>query len=85
MWRFSISARVDPQTLPRLVGGFAQRAIVPHEMTMQIAGDTMRVDVAVSDLPPAQANVIAAKLRALFAVTAVVSAPCAAAVKPGQP
>ncbi|MDZ3832863.1 MAG: hypothetical protein U0S50_13765 [Sphingopyxis sp.] len=68
MHRFRIDAIVDAQSLPRIAGFFAQRAIVPDDMSMRIADGRMLIDVAVAGLCPARAAVIAAKLGELYAV-----------------
>ena len=68
MPRFRIDAIADPQSLPRIAGFFAQRAIIPTEMAMQVAGERMEIEVAVPGLEPARAEVIAAKLGEIFAV-----------------
>lgn len=80
MSRFQIDALVDPQSLPRIAGFFAQRAIIPAEMTMRVAGERMEIEVAVPDLEPARADIIAAKLGEVFAILdARVAAPVQAA------
>lgn len=71
MPQFRIEALVDPQSLPRIAGFFAQRAIIPAEMTMRIADERMIIDVAAPGLTPVQADIIAAKLAEVFAVLAV--------------
>ena len=69
MHRFRIDAILDPQSLLRVTGHFAQRSIVPSEMTMQLLSDHMRIEVIVRDLDPRQAATIAAKLGEVVAVT----------------
>ncbi|WP_422059032.1 hypothetical protein [Sphingopyxis sp.] len=71
MRRFRIDAIPDPQSLPRIAGFFAQRAMVPSMLRMRMLRHHMRVDVAVAGLSAAQAAVIAAKLGAMFAVIEV--------------
>ena len=68
MTRFRIEALVDPQSLPRIAGFFAQRAIIPAEIIMRVAGERMEIEVAVPGLEPARAEVIAAKLGEVFAI-----------------
>ena len=68
MTRFRIEALVDPQSLPRIAGFFAQRAIIPAEIIMRVAGERMEIEVAVPDLEPARVDVIAAKLGEVFAI-----------------
>ena len=71
MHRFRIDATLDPQSLPRIAGFFAQRAMVPTTLRMRRLRQHMRVDVAVAGLTAAQATVIAAKLGEMFVVIAV--------------
>lgn len=68
MARFRIDALVDPQSLPRIVGFFAQRSITPAEVTMRVAGEHMEIEVAVPGLDSARADIIAAKLAEVFAI-----------------
>ncbi|MGF7147651.1 hypothetical protein FHS96_001260 [Sphingomonas zeicaulis] len=64
-WRFAIEAADDPQSLPRIVGYFAQRWIVPSGVTMALRDGGMAIDVAVAvdTLDEQGAAIIAAKLR----------------------
>jgi hypothetical protein len=67
-WRFEILAMTDPQALSRVVGYFAQRSIVPEEMSMRVACGVMHIAILTADLPAAQAQIIAAKLVELFVI-----------------
>ena len=49
MHRFRIDAILDPQSLLRVTGYFAQRSIVPSEMKMHVLPDHMRIEVTVRD------------------------------------
>ena len=69
MHRFRIDAILDPQSLLRVAGYFAQRSIVPAEMKMHVLPGHMRIDVTVGGLDTRQARVIAAKLGEVVAVT----------------
>lgn len=71
MHRFRIDASAEPQSFLRVMGQFAQRAIVPVAAEMRVDCDRMRIEVDARDLPPAQAALIAAKLREAVAVTGV--------------
>ncbi len=68
MHRFRIDAILDPQSLPRVANFFAQRAIVPSAMTMQVLPAHMRIEVTVAGLAVGQAAIIAAKLGEVVAV-----------------
>lgn len=69
MHRFTVDAILDPQSLPRIANFFAQRAIVPGAMAMQVLPTHMHVEVTVEGLAGGQAAVIAAKLGEVVAVT----------------
>ena len=69
MHRFRIDAILDPQSLLRVTGYFAQRSIVPSEMKMHVLPDHMRIEVTVRDLDPRQAATIAGRLGEVVAVT----------------
>ncbi|MBL0915381.1 MAG: hypothetical protein IBJ13_07650 [Sphingopyxis sp.] len=71
MHRFRIDAIPDPQSLPRIAGFFAQRAMIPAMLRMRILRQHMRVEVTIDGLDAAQAAVIAAKLGEMFAVIEV--------------
>jgi hypothetical protein len=66
---FRIDAIIDPQSLPRVANYFAQRAIVPSAMAMQVLPTHMRIEVTVVGLAAGQAAIIAAKLGEVVAVT----------------
>ena len=69
MHRFRIDAILDPQSLPRVANYFAQRSIVPDAMAMHVLPTHMRIEVTVAGLPQSQADIIAAKLGEVVAVT----------------
>ncbi len=71
MHRFRIDALADPQSLARVAGVFAQRAIIPAGLSAERDRGWMRIEVAVAGLAPQQAAVIAAKLGETVAVAAV--------------
>ena len=68
MHRFRVDAILDPQSLLRVTGYFAQRSIVPTQMKMQVRREHMRIDVTVEGLAPLQAAALAARLREVVAV-----------------
>lgn len=69
MHRFLVDAILDPQSLPRVANHFAQRAIVPGAIAMQVLPTHMRIEVTVAGLADGQATIIAAKLGEMVAVT----------------
>jgi hypothetical protein len=69
---FRVVAFPDPQTLPRIVGIFAQRSLVPTFMASDRRGDMLHVEARLDDLDPAMAAIIAAKLgEAVLVVSAM--------------
>lgn len=71
MHRFRIEALADPQSLPRVAGFFAQRAIVPTSLSASLDRGWMRIEVAVANLAAQQAAILAAKLGETAAIAAV--------------
>lgn len=69
MHRFRIDAILDPQSLPRVANYFAQRSIVPDAIAMRVLATHMRIEVTVAGLAQSQADIIAAKLGEVVAVT----------------
>ncbi len=67
-WRFDIEAMPSPQSLPRVIDHFAQRSVVPIEMSMRVAGDIIHITILTYDLPAAHAEIIAGKLAELFVI-----------------
>ncbi|PZQ24155.1 MAG: hypothetical protein DI569_01835 [Sphingopyxis macrogoltabida] len=71
MHLFRIDALADPQSLPRIAGFFAQRALIPSAMRMRMLRRHMRIELTVADIADDRAAVIAAKLREIVAVLSV--------------
>jgi acetolactate synthase small subunit len=71
---FSILAHHEPGTLPRLIAPFAQRSLVPDRWHGAVTDDgALQVDIQVDGLAQADADLIAAKLRALIDVPTVLT------------
>lgn len=70
-WRFEVEAMVDPQSLLRVLGYFAQRSVVPDALEMRVGGGRMTICLTAPDLPEAQAMIIAAKLEQIVLVETV--------------
>lgn len=68
---FRIDAIADPQTLPRIAGFFAQRAIVPDRVAMRAGQDRITIEVRVAGLEADGAACIAAKLGESYAVLGI--------------
>lgn len=71
MHRFRIHALADPETLPRVVGAFARRALVPIALAARREGDGCRIEAHIAGLDPQQAAIVAAGLGETFAVLSV--------------
>lgn len=69
--RFEIVARIDPQTVARLINYFAQRALTPrHVQATQVEG-MMRVAIEQDGLSVHEAGIIADKMRCNWLVEEV--------------
>lgn len=70
-WRFEVEAMVDPQSLLRVLGYFAQRSVVPDAMEMRVGDGQMTISLTAPDLPEAHARIIASKLEQIVLVESV--------------
>lgn len=69
---FSITASPEPGTLPRLLGAFAQRSLVPGRWHgVNTPDGELQLDIQVDGLTPEVAERVAAKLRAFIDVRTV--------------
>ena len=59
---FRIVAIADPQALPRVVGLFAQRSLVPASIRAQRNGQLIHIDLTLDGIDPATAAILTAKL-----------------------
>lgn len=75
---FRIAALPDPQTLPRIVGIFAQRSLVPTHISCDRRGDMLHIEARLDDLDPAVAAIIAAKLGEAVLVLSATGHPAVA-------
>ena len=60
--RFRIIATPDPQSLPRIIGVFAQRSLIPAILSARRQGDVLHIAADFDDLDPTMASIIAGKL-----------------------
>jgi hypothetical protein len=60
--RFRIVAYPDPQTLPRIMGVFAQRSLIPATLAAQLRDGMFHVEAGLDDLDPQAAAIVTAKL-----------------------
>ena len=70
-WRFEVEAMIDPQSLLRVLGYFAQRSVVPDALQMRVGDDKMTISLTVFDIAEAHALVVAAKLEQIVLVQSV--------------
>ncbi|WP_430388303.1 hypothetical protein [Blastomonas fulva] len=70
-WRFEVEAMIDPQSLLRVLGYFAQRSVVPDALQMRVGDGRMTISLTVSELAEAHALIIAAKLEQIMLVECV--------------
>lgn len=68
---FRIVAVPDPQTLPRIMGIFAQRTLVPAMLSSQLHGGMLHIETALDDLDAPTAAIVTAKLCEAVLVTSV--------------
>ena len=71
---FSVHAPAEPSLMPRVIGVFARRGLVPgrwHSAVVGADGDEMQIDLQVALADAAVRDRIAANLRALVGVQAV--------------
>lgn len=68
---YEATAQPDPGMLIRILNLFALRDHVPVRVRSRTLGPLLHVAVDVQDLPEHEAELIAAKMRALVGVTAV--------------
>ena len=71
---FSVLAAPDASVMPRVLGLFAKRGIVPARFHGGAAGDELAIDVQVRGLDAGTAAHIAECLRGLVAVDRVLTA-----------
>lgn len=69
--RFDVVARVDPQTLIRLLNPFAQLGLLPSRVDAIEAEGLVTVCIEQPDLAEQQARIIAEKMRSYVLVEAV--------------
>lgn len=71
-YRFFIDTAPDPQALPRLIGYFAQRNLVPERVGAEVRSGTLLVSIVQGGLEPPHAAIIAEKMRSSVLVEDVI-------------
>ena len=66
-----IRADADPQTLPRVLGLFSQRWLVPCDVVARLEGDVLDIRCQVPELAGDAVSIVAAKLQEMVLVREV--------------
>jgi acetolactate synthase regulatory subunit len=69
--RFSVSALATPEALPRVLGLFAQRGLVPCRVVAFQNGEVLAISIDVAGLDEGSASLVAARLGAITFVERV--------------
>ncbi len=69
--RFLLDADPSPALLPRLLQPFARRDLVPVRMWSHLGPLGMHVEIALSEIDPAEANMVEGNLRQVIGVRQV--------------
>lgn len=73
---FSVQVQAHPQAMPRVLGLFAKRGLVPatwHSVTAGPDNDELHIDIQVADMARDKADYIARCLRQIVGVEAVLT------------
>lgn len=78
MWRriYTIRALAEPQSLPRMLGVFAQRSLVPQQVFSREEGEWLVLDVEVDLGDPLLDELVLERLRSLVCVERVSMVRC---------
>lgn len=60
---YGIRAHADPQALMRIVGLFAQRSIIPDQVSCRLAGEYLVIDIQAMVGGDADAHILLYKIR----------------------
>jgi len=71
---FAVHAVADPGVLPRVVEQFAKRGWVPSSLEARVSGGEIAIDLQMPGLGRDDAALVAAALRAIVGVQAVLTA-----------
>ena len=69
--RFMLDADATPGLLPRLLQPFARRDLVPDRMWSHRTGDTMHVEIAITEMPCEVVHLVEGNLRQVVGVRSV--------------
>ena len=68
---FELSADAEPGLLPRVLGPFARRDLMPDQLRARRVGDTMQATVHVDAMPAEMVHVVEGNLRQVIGVRRV--------------
>lgn len=70
---FAVQAAAEPGVMPRVLGLFAKRNLLPTRCHGAVAGETLQIDLQVPGLDPALGDHIARCLRQIVQVECVLT------------
>lgn len=65
---FAVRAAQDPQVMLRVAGLFAQRSVVPRQLSCRTSGSSLLIDVEVALERPEIARLLLEKIRSIVCV-----------------
>jgi acetolactate synthase small subunit len=71
-WYFLV-ADAEPGLLPRVLGQFAKRSLVPEHLHCSQGPDGLHLDIRAGELEPQTAQILAAALRQIVGIRSVLS------------
>jgi hypothetical protein len=69
--RFTVTADAGPGLLPRLLMPFAKRDLTPDSFESRKSGETVRVDIAMAEMPAEMVHLVEGNLRQTIGVRCV--------------
>ncbi|MBL29493.1 MAG: hypothetical protein CMM50_18335 [Rhodospirillaceae bacterium] len=72
--RFAIDADAECSVMPRVLEQFASLGLIPSHWESTVEGDTLHIELSMTDMDAARAEYLARRLRRIFPVRAVVTA-----------
>lgn len=74
-FEFSVRATINPETLPRVIGQLARRALIPADLSAELCDDEMRIRFQTLDVPDHVARIVSASIASQVLVHEVVMRP----------
>ncbi len=69
--RFTVHAEPTPGLLPRLLMPFAKRDLTPDSFEARTSGDSMRIDIAMAEMPAEMVHLVVGNLGQTIGVLSV--------------